>query len=158
MLNLINRIIENATSRIVKQIPLSDVKEEVVEQFIEELSISDVANEIDLSDLAYELSDSVAREVADSERLTERLVAALTYEEEFISNVKDRLCVRCDEIDDRIDILATRVAALESTPAREATPAPATPEPSPDLVSKMLDLAVDKLLALADEAVRGGRV
>lgn len=158
MLNLINRIIENATSRIVKQIPLSDVKEEIVEQFCADLSASDVANEIDLSDLAYELCDDVAREVADNNRFTERLVESLTHEEDFISNVKDRLCVRCDEIDDRMDILVTRVAALESTPAREATPAPSTPEPSPDLVSKMLDLAVDKLLALADEAVRDGRV
>jgi len=153
MYNLIQRIIDLATERVFNKVSTNSVIDAVCERMIDDgivgprqladhIDLSYVATNIDLSDLADEFDvGDVASYVSD----------ALMDSETF----GDRLT---EAVENANTLLNERVAALER--ARDASPTTPTEavEVPANLTDKLLDLAVERLLKLADDAVRDGKV
>jgi len=188
MLNLINRIITLATEKVVSLIDLAavtdraarriednidtdEVREQALQNLVREgIDYNSLAGEISLTDIAGEFSaDDIAAEIN-----TDDLVSSLGYDREFIERVgreiqdDDRFLDRVQDAvverlsdsvetdtDERINLLTARVEALESV---EPTATEPTVEVSGALTDHLLTLAVERLLMLADEAVRDGKV
>jgi hypothetical protein len=203
MLNLIKRIIDLATEKVVSLIDLTavshrashlitdkidadEVREQAVQNLVNEgIDYNSLAGEFDMSELAGEFSvdeiadnidkSDVARAIAEDRDLVDSLGNELRYHDRFMDRLVEQASdsikgtlIEDDQflnsvigivreefiVDERIDTLSARVEALEkATPATEPTV-----EVSGALTDRLLSLAVERLLMLADEAVREGKV
>ena len=160
MLNLISRIIELAVERALALIDRDRVEQKVVDLLVADgidyrdlsahFDASEVAShiEVDYSELAGELDTSdIASEIMDDYRFQNRM-------EDHIRDAVE------GEVETRIAALERKVEGLIEDKANEPTPEAATtiPEVSATLTDRLLALAVERLLAAADEAVRDGKV
>lgn len=160
MLNLINRIIELAVERVLNLIDRARVEQKVVDLLVADgidysdlaanIETSEVAShiEVDYSELAGELDTSdIASEIMDDYRFQNRM-------EDHIRDAVE------GEVETRIAALERKVEGLIEDKSNEPTPEAATtiPEVSATLTDRLLALAVERLLAAADEAVRDGKV
>ena len=160
MLNLINRIMELAVERILNLIDRARVEQKVVDLLVsdgidlrelaEHIEPSEVAShiEVDYTELASEIDASdIASEVIDDYRFSTRM-------EDHIR----------EAVENEVDGLGERIKALEAkaneTPVAVPTPVtePTVTEVPAALTERLLDLAVTRLLEMADEAARDGKV
>lgn len=177
---------DRAARRIEDNIDADEVREQAVQNLVNEgidynslagefdvstlageFSLDDIADYIDKSDIACaivadsDLVDSLGNELRYHDRFMDRLVeqasesikSTLIENDQFLNSV---IGIVREEfiVDERIDALSARVEALEkATPATEPTV-----EVSGALTDRLLSLAVERLLMLADEAVREGKV
>lgn len=142
------RVFSDITSRAVaRHIDLSDLAGEIdLTDLAEEIDAADVAGNIDYERLALVLDLGDFAESIDYDRLADA--------------VYSRVCVpEIDGLEDRINEATSQAVAnaLDAANRRTEPVAPVV-EQSPDLVARLLDLAVEKLLARADEAAKNGEV
>ena len=162
----VSRAFENISSRAVaKHVDLGDLASEIdlgdlAEDVAGHIDAESVAGYIDLGDLAGEID---AADVAGNIDLGdiaesidyERLAAALDVDR-LADAVYSRVCVpEIEGLEARINE-ATSQAVANALDAANRKTEPV--EQSPDLVARLLDLAVEKLLARADEAAKNGEV
>lgn len=159
MLNLISRIIELAVERALALIDRDRVEQKVVDLLVADgidyrdlsahFDASEVAShiEVDYSELAGELDTSdIASEIMDDYNFQNRM-------EDHVREAVE------SEVDNRMAALEKKVEGLIEDKANQPSPEAATiPEVSATLTDRLLALAVERLLAAADEAVRDGKV
>jgi len=119
------------------------------------IDITDIAGEIDLGDLAGEID---LGEIA--EHLDYAKVAAALDIDRLSDAVYTRVCVpEVEGLEARInEAISHGVANARDAANRRTEPVAPVVEQSPDLITRLLDLAVEKLLARADEAAKNGEV
>jgi len=145
------RAFSDITSRAVaKHIDLSDLAENIdsyslAEDVAGHIDAESVASHIDLADLAGEIDLSDIAEFLDYNRLA----SAVESRREISTDVSPALEERINEA------ISQGVANALDAANRKTEP---VVEQSPDLVTRLLDLAVEKLLARADEAAKNGEV
>ena len=177
---------DRAASLIGEKIDTDEVQAQVVQNLVEEgIDYNSLAGEFDLSALAGEFTtgdiadyidkSDVARAIAEDRDLVDSLGNELRYHDRFMDRLVEQASdsikgtlIEDDQflnsvigivreefiVDERTDTLSARVEALEkATPATEPTV-----EVSGALTDRLLSLAVERLLMLADEAVREGKV
>lgn len=159
--NLINRIIELATGRVVDAVNFDEVQSAAVERIVEdgidyntlaeELDMGSIASEVNTYDLASELSDdrdfrdAVVDRIRDSSALAEMV-------DEAVESANEGMESRMAALEARLD------AMPEPGEEPEAAPTEPTVEVPASLTERLLDMAVMRLLTVADEAVRDGKV
>lgn len=181
MLNLINRIIELATEKVVSlidiigvseraaslivdEIDTDEVQSAAIERLVEEgidyntlvdeLDMSSIAGEISLGDLAGEFDTyDLARELADSRPLRDNIIEALVETRDFDQAVEAVVERQVGGMYDRVAVLESRLDAMP-----EPVEAEPTVEVPASLTERLLEMAVTRLLEMADEAVRDGKV
>lgn len=160
MLNLINRIIELTVERVLNLIDRARVEQKVVDLLVSDgidhrelaghIDSSEVAShiEVDYSELASEIDPSdIASEVMDDYGFQNRM-------EDHVR----------ETVESEVSGLDERVKALEAARTEATTVAGPTPvqeqsvEVPAALTERLLDLAVTRLLEMADEAARDGKV
>jgi hypothetical protein len=168
--NLINRLIELATGRVVNAVDTAEVSSAVVERLVAdgidycslaaEFDMSDLAGEIALSDLASEFDMcDLAREVVDDRDFREVVIDTIKDSSAFERMVDEAVENHVDSIEARMQEVEAKVAALAVAPTPEPTATePTAVEVPTNLTDRLLALAVERLLTLADEAARDGRV
>ena len=116
------------------------------------IDITDIAGEIDLADLAGEIDLADITEYLDYAKLA----AALDIDR-ISDAVYTRVCVpEVEGLEQRInEAISHGVANALDVANRRTEP---VVEQSPDLITRLLELAVEKLLARADEAAKNGEV
>ena len=116
------------------------------------IDIADIAGEIDLADLAGEIDLADITEYLDYAKLA----AALDIDR-ISDAVYTRVCVpEVEGLEQRInEAISHGVANALDVANRRTEP---VVEQSPDLITRLLELAVEKLLARADEAAKNGEV
>ena len=143
------REFEDITSRAVaRHIDLTDLANEIdLSDLAKNIDLYSLAGEIDVADVAGSIDLGDIAESIDYDRLA----AALDY---------DRLAVALDyDREERInEAVSQAVANALDAANRKTEPVAPVVEQSPDLVARLLDLAVEKLLARADEAAKNGEV
>jgi hypothetical protein len=163
--NLINRIIELATGRVVDAVNTDEVQSAAVERLVgegidyntlvDEIDMSTIAGEICLGDLAGEFDTyDLARELADSRQLRDNIIEALVETRDFNRAVEDVVETQVGAMYDRVAVLESRLDAMPEPVEAE----PTTVEVPASLTERLLDMAVMRLLTMADEAVRDGKV
>ena len=163
-LNLISRVVERAVESIVGLVNTGEVTDRAVEALVAdgidyetlaaEIDASDVAGqievdyrelagEIDVSDIASELDrGEIAAEIIEDYRFRDRM-------DDMVREV----------VEDRVSGLEEKVRRLtEGKPDASEPDEAQTVEVPAALTDRLLDLAVTRLLALADEAARDGKV
>lgn len=154
----VERQFNNLTSKAVaKHIDLSDLAEyidtsDLAENVAYGLDLTAVAGNIDLSDLAGEIDLSDLTDSIDYERL------AKAMDPDHLAMVAGARvsAPETDGLEERInEAVSQAVASALDAANRKTEP---VVEQSPDLVARLLDLAVEKLLARADEAAKNGEV
>jgi hypothetical protein len=163
-LNLISRVVERAVESIVGLVNTGEVTDRAVEALIadgidygtlaEEIDTSEVAcnieldyrelaGEIDVSDIASELDrGEIAAEIIEDYRFRDRM-------DDMVREV----------VGERVTALEEKVQRLSEAKAAEPTPDEAQTVSVPAaLTDRLLALAVERLLAAADEAARDGKV
>lgn len=172
-------------SDLAAEIPLSNLAAEFdLTDLAAEFDLSDLAREIDLTDLAGNIDASdLDLDSLDLSALATHLDLSVLAGEIDMSDLARRLDVGdldlsalAGEID--LSALAREVGTLDSFSAddlqkiaagidlsalarevrKAAEAAPVPPVPVPDLSARLLSDAVDRLLALADAAVRDGKI
>ena len=168
--NLINRIIELATGRVVDAVDFREVSSAAVERLVAdgvdysslaaEFDTSDLAGEIPLSDLASEFDMcDLAREVVDDRDFREGVIDTIKESSAFERMVDDAVENYVDSIEARMQEVEAKVATLAAAPTPDtAKTEPTSVEVPTNLTDRLLALAVERLLTLADEAARDGRV
>lgn len=167
MLNLINRIIEITVSRITALIDTDEVREEAVQSLTEEgIDYNSLAGEIDMSELAGEFAvdeiadnidkSDVARFLSEDSCFIDNLCDELRYNDRFMDRLVERTGV--DELVVRVTALENAASTVAPTPEPTPEPEPTTVEVPAALTDRLLNLAVTRLLEMADEAVRDGKV
>jgi hypothetical protein len=160
--NLINRIIELATGRVVDAVNFDEVQSAAVERIVEdgidyntladELDMSTIAGEVDTYDLARELAedrdllDNVVERVRDSSALAEMV-------DEAVESANEGMESRMAALEARLDAMPEPGETPEAAPTE-----PTAVEVPASLTDRLLDMAVTRLLTVADEAVRDGKV
>jgi len=160
--NLINRLIELATGRVVDAVNTYEVQSAAVERIVEdgidyntladELDMSTIASELDTYDIARELvddhdfRDAVVERVRDSSALAEMV-------DEAVESANEGMETRMAALEARLDAMPEPGEAPEVAPTE-----PTTVEVPASLTERLLDMAVTRLLTLADEAARDGKV
>jgi hypothetical protein len=169
-INLINRIVELATGRVVNAVDTAEVSSAVVERLVAdgvdysslaaEFDMSDLAGEIPLSDLASEFDMcDLAREVVDDRDFREGVIDTIKESSAFERMVEDAVENYVDSIEARMQEVEAKVATLAAAPTPDtAKTEPTSVEVPTNLTDRLLALAVERLLTLADEAARDGRV
>jgi hypothetical protein len=151
------REFHNLTSRMVaRHVDLGDLAGEIdLTDLAGNLDAADVAGNIDLGDLAGEIDLGDFAESLDYERLAAALDVDLLSDA-----VYTRVCVpEVEGLEQRInEATAQAVANALDVANRRTEPVAPVVEQSPDLIARLLDLAVEKLLARADEAAKNGEV
>jgi hypothetical protein len=177
--NLINRIIELATGRVVDAVDTVEVSRDATDRLVEqgidyasladEIDKRDLSGEIDLSDVAeYIDKDDLASSLAENSDLHEYLERDLSENYRFAERVAGEINITLVAREVDLDDLARSVvefpkfveAVRASLPPVEEPKAEATEqtvEVPTSLSERLLELAVERLLTLADEAVRDGR-
>jgi hypothetical protein len=148
------REFHNLTSRMVaRHVDLGDLAGEIdLTDLAGNIDASDVAGNIDLGDLAGEIDLGDFAESLDYERL-----AAALDVDRLSDAVYTRVCVpEIDGLEQRINEATSQAVANALDVANRRTEP--VVEQSPDLIARLLDLAVAKLLARADEAAKNGEV
>jgi len=168
--NLINRIVELATGRVVDAVDTLEVQTDATNRIVEygldycslaaEFDMSDLAGEIALSDLANEFDMcDLAREVVDDRDFREVVIDTIKDSSAFERMVEDAVENHVDSIEARMQEVEAKVAALAAAPTPDtAKTEPTSVEVPTNLTDRLLALAVERLLTLADEAARDGRV
>ena len=168
--NLINRIVELATGRVVDAVDTLEVQTDATNRIVEygldycslaaEFDMSDLAGEIALSDLASEFDMcDLAREVVDDRDFREVVIDTIKDSSAFERMVDEAVENHVDSIEARMQEVEAKVAALAVAPTPEPTVTePTAVEVPTNLTDRLLALAVERLLTLADEAARDGRV
>jgi hypothetical protein len=150
-------LFHNLTSRTVaRHIDLSDLAQNLDHSdIVSEIDLSDLASNIDLGDLAGEIDLGDFAESLDYERL-----AAALDVDRLSDAVYTRVCVpEVEGLEARInEAISHGVANALDVANRRTEPVAPVVEQSPDLIARLLDLAVEKLLARADEAAKNGEV
>jgi hypothetical protein len=168
--NLINRIVELATGRVVDAVDTLEVQTDATNRIVEygldycslaaEFDMSDLAGEIALSDLASEFDMcDLAREVVDDRDFREVVIDTIKDSSAFERMVDEAVENHVDSIEARMQEVEAKVAALAVAPTPDtAKTEPTAVEVPTNLTDRLLALAVERLLTLADEAARDGRV
>ncbi len=184
--NLIKHVIAETVTRLLTLITPADVLEAVSEssqahdalvaaaqKFVTRTSVAAIAAEIDLADLAREvdmsdLASNLEIDYADFSRHVEIDHAALAAEIEVDYERLADLCGKGlgtpegdraleDRINEAVGHAISNAVEIVRRADAEAKAAEATvAETVPDLSARLLAAAVDRLLALADEAVKNG--
>ena len=133
-MNKEQEIIDEATTRLLDRVPERDLFRKVAER----ISASDIAEEFDVEEIAGHIdAESVAQNVD-------------VYD--IVNNIDMSDVAGHIDMDELADKVATRVKV------EEVSPAPSADVSDPSLIERLLDKAVDKLLAAAEEAAKNGEV
>ena len=130
--NLINRIVELATGRVVDAVDTLEVQTDATNRIVEygldycslaaEFDMSDLAGEIALSDLASEFDMcDLAREVVDDRDFREVVIDTIKDSSAFERMVDEAVENHVDSIEARMQEVEAKVAALAVAPTPEPT-------------------------------------
>jgi hypothetical protein len=125
--NLINRIVELATGRVVDAVDTLEVQTDATNRIVEygldygalaaEFDMSDLAGEIALSDLASEFDMcDLAREVVEDRDFREGVIDTIKESSAFERMVEDAVENHVDSIEARMQEVEAKVATLAAAP------------------------------------------
>ena len=160
--NLINRLIELATGRVVDAVNFDEVQSAAVERLVEDgIDYNTLADELDMSIIASELDTyDMARELVDDRDFRDAVVGRIQASPALVDMVDEAVESANEGMESRMAALEARLDAMpEPDEAPGVAPTePTTVEVPASLTDRLLDMAVTRLLTLADEAARDGKV